>query len=149
MFDTVDMLGKNIHVVEDSKIDRIILKKRLLRKRPELNVVESNNGKEAIEFYKNVKPQIDVVFLDINMPVMDGFSYLEAKQDIPEYKDVPVILLSSSDFIDDIRKALSFDCVINYIVKPITEKVVNEFLEDSSQLHQDPSLILERLNGFK
>ncbi len=63
-------------VVDDSKISRKWLIEMIPKKIAEsINIIEANNGEEALEMYEQHKP--DIVFLDITMPIIDGFEALE------------------------------------------------------------------------
>ncbi len=106
----------NILITDDSKIARKILIKTLneLLFDKQFNIYEACNGQEALQIYINTS--IDIVFLDLTMPVMDGFTALEK---IKEYdKNSKVVVVSA-----DIQK-VSMDKVrqlgaIDFIKKPI------------------------------
>ena len=87
----------------------------------------AENGMEALEIMRgnrsNGRPQPDVIFLDINMPLMNGFEFLEAMLNSSELSDlkIPVIMLTTSLHDLDRHKAEKFDMVVGYLVKPLTE----------------------------
>lgn len=64
----------NILVTDDSKLARLSLIKTLKELEPSARFIEAENGLVAVEYFKNEKP--DIVFLDLTMPVMDGFEAL-------------------------------------------------------------------------
>ncbi len=92
------------------------------------------NGKEAIDFLKQEmnKPHPiypDVIFLDIKMPVMGGFQFLEAFSELSieagTKEDIKIIILTSSDNPSDVEKSNAFT-INGYIDKPLTkEKLKN------------------------
>ncbi len=89
------------------------------------------NGKEAInhiEDHANNGAMLpDVIFLDLNMPIMDGWQFLDRYESIlPKLaKRIDVYVLSSSIFPEDVDRAKSFNSVIEYLIKPIAnEKLV-------------------------
>lgn len=102
--------------------------KKMLQRNPlckELKVF--NNGEEALEFFKDLtqhpKDIPDIIILDINMPIMDGWEFLDGFIPLrPKLgKEVLVYMVSSSIDMHDIEKAKSISEVSDYIVKPITE----------------------------
>jgi len=68
--------------------------------------------------------------LDLNMPIMDGFTFLEAfrKLNLPDKEKVTIIVVTSSEDPDDIMKARRMG-VDHYIPKPVTEKDLRQALE--------------------
>ena len=98
------------------------------------DIIVFNNGKEAIDGMQNYlaegKNLPDVIFLDINMPVMNGWDFLEEFTKIPNLNKDAVILYIVSSSVDpaDLQKAKEFELVNNYILKPILPKQLNEIL---------------------
>ena len=72
----------------------------------------------------------DIIFLDLNMPVVDGFNFLEKLQEIKGCQDVPkrVIALTSSMNEEDMQRALNFG-ISGYLVKPLTETKVRKVIK--------------------
>jgi CheY-like chemotaxis protein len=62
---------------------------------------------------------VDMILLDINMPGMDGFQFLQAYQGLQRTKRAVVVMLTSSPDPRDRAQAETFDCVRGYVVKPI------------------------------
>lgn len=92
----------------------------------------SENGKEALLYlnqsYANgTNSAPDLIFLDLNMPVMDGFQFLEEFEKLPLKKRemTSIILLTSSNAPSDLAKARQFN-VDGYIVKPLCKKKVEQ-----------------------
>ena len=83
------------------------------------NIYEARNGVEALEFLKN--NSVDLILLDICMPVMDGFEFLERARMSKSCPNTSIILLTSSDDRQDIYKASLCNEVMGYIVKPLTK----------------------------
>jgi CheY-like chemotaxis protein len=70
----------------------------------------------------------DVIFLDINMPIMNGWEFLDEYEKIKSLvnKETSIYMLSSSVYNDDIKKAETYSCVKKFISKPLTlEKLEN------------------------
>lgn len=100
------------------------------------DILVFNNGQEAIDglmlLAKQNKKLPNVIFLDINMPVMDGWQFLEDFVKIPNNnrENVTIYIISSSIDPMDIQKVQLYGLVNNYILKPIRivdlEKVLND-----------------------
>ena len=82
---------RKILIVDDSPVARAIIKKCLPKDR-DFELTEANNGQEAVQKFKEVRP--DLTFLDLTMPVMDGFDALKA---IKEEDNLAVVMVLSSD----------------------------------------------------
>lgn len=99
------------------------------------DIVVFNNGKEAIDGMQNYltegKSLPDVIFLDINMPIMNGWDFLEEFTKIPNLNKEEVLLYVVSSSVDpsDLEKAKEFELVNNYILKPILPKQLHEILD--------------------
>jgi CheY-like chemotaxis protein len=112
-------------VVDDDKIYVYGLKKLIALKQLCPNLIEFPNGKEAIDFLmdpENAEKLPDVIFLDINMPVMDGWDFMESFAQIKPHlgKKITVYMVSSSINQEDIDRAKSISDITDYVVKPVT-----------------------------
>ena len=118
-----------ILVTDDSKMARKMVIKTLTENiEGDLEIFEAQNGQEALDLYKELSPKI--VFLDLTMPIMDGFTALEK---IKEFDNNAKVVVISADI-----QKLSMDRVLqlgafNFVKKPI----------DSSKMKQ----IFEKLEG--
>lgn len=88
------------------------------------------NGEDALkelnEKIVNQDKLPDIIFLDLNMPIMDGWQFLSAFSELALYNRIPIYVVSSSIDKNDISKALSFKCVVNYIEKPISFEMIEK-----------------------
>ena len=95
------------------------------------------NGKEALNYLTNhsgeagAYPQPDLIFLDINMPVMDGFEFLEAYSQLDEKikGKVVVCMLTTSLHEDDLNRAKQFVELSDYLYKPLKNEGLLEIIE--------------------
>ena len=87
-------------------------------------VYEALNGLDAINHLEKSCP--DIIFLDINMPLMDGWEFLEEKERKELCKNVKIVMLSSSIRSEDKKKAESYFSVIAYFEKPLNVEKIEE-----------------------
>ena len=111
-----------ILLVEDYKHSQIIVT-RLLKKNNFSSVVVVENGAEAVERVNQQK--FDLILMDMQMPVMNGFEATERIRQLPEYKDVPIIALTAFAMKGDREKCIEAGAS-DYIPKPIDSA---EFIE--------------------
>lgn len=83
-----------ILIVEDNQVNRIMLKKMLC---DSYEVLEAANGKEALHLLLECGERIDAILLDIIMPVMDGYEFLQCRRREDRLREIPVLVLSQSD----------------------------------------------------
>ncbi len=106
---------KKILVVDDAKVIRMIIRQILTRHGFEI-AGEAGNGKEALEKYKELKP--DAVTMDIVMPEVDGIQGL--KEIIAFDKQAKVVMISAIDQRDALMESLRYGAV-DYVVKPFED----------------------------
>lgn len=121
-----------VMLVDDNDTDNFI-SKRIIEITKFANEVEvKNSGKSALEYLEEHKDNVDklpnIIFLDINMPIVDGFVFLYEFEKFNENirNKCKVIILSSSDNKRDIDKIVNNDHVIKFITKPLTENALAE-----------------------
>jgi two-component system chemotaxis response regulator CheY len=107
-------------IVDDSLESRMLLGK-ILTKAFGSQIIEATQGKDALRKLSIEKP--DVVFLDYEMPVMNGKETLKSIRAISEYQDLPVVMVTSHSEIDLVRELLSYK-VSAYLVKPLSTDYV-------------------------
>jgi CheY-like chemotaxis protein len=117
-----NLYGYNILIVEDEIFSLLILRKIL--DNTYARILTARNGKEALKILKEHK-NIDLIFMDMVMPVMDGY---EATQIIKkEYSEIPVIAVSIFSLKNGIQKALDAGCD-SCILKPPKKREVYQIL---------------------
>jgi|SRR6185437_9708038 len=119
-------------LVDDDNINNFI-NERLLKKLNITNHVKvAMNGEEALDFLKNNNENLhpELILLDINMPVMDGFEFLqEYKKLTPNGHTQPyIIMLTTSTNPNDVDKVKKSD-ITGYINKPLTESKIMEIVQ--------------------
>lgn len=121
-----------VMLVDDNDTDNFI-SKRIIELAGYADRIEvKNSGKSALDYIKENQGQLgnipDLIFLDINMPVVDGFVFLYEFAKFPETvrNKTKVVILSSSDNKRDIDKIVNNNHVINFITKPLTEVALED-----------------------
>lgn len=121
-----------VMLVDDNDTDNFI-SKRIIEITGFAGRVEAkNSGKIALDYLRENQDKVgnipDVIFLDINMPVVDGFVFLYEFDKFPELvkNKTKIIILSSSDNKRDIDKIVNNNHVINFITKPLTDSALEE-----------------------
>ncbi len=125
------MLTK-ILCVDDDAITLMLCKKVIAKAEFASQIETSNNGEEALMYFENLKKEKEannivsepqLIFLDLNMPIMNGWEFLDifSKSDYYSiFPEVKVIVLSSTIDPRDIEKAKQYPMVLNFLSKPIT-----------------------------
>ncbi|WP_438749619.1 response regulator [Pararhizobium sp. O133] len=108
----------SILTVDDDENDLFICTYTIRRFDPAIKVVKAMNGLEALGVLKDMTP--DAIILDINMPVMNGFEFLEHYTKEFETHAPVVAMLTSSHHAADRERALKYDFVKSYFEKPLT-----------------------------
>ena len=116
------MSSLKILAVDDSPTMRRIIVNTLKRAGYE-DVTEASDGKDAIAKMK-VEP-FNFVITDWNMPEMDGLTFVSQIRSLDEFKDMPILMVTTRSVKDDIIEAMKAG-VNNYIVKPFTPETLGE-----------------------
>jgi response regulator RpfG family c-di-GMP phosphodiesterase len=123
---------KSVMLIDDNPNDNFFHKRIINKFNPEIIVIEKDSALDALAYLKSIETQDnlkpDLIFLDINMPAMNGWEFLEEydKLDKQMQSRVMIIMLTTSDNPDDIIKAKGYKYVSDFISKPLTK----ELLED-------------------
>ncbi len=118
---------ESVCIIDDDNIYINLVSKIIELRRLSETVIIFNNGKEAMDFFQesienDEKPEVpQVIFLDLNMPIMDGWQFLSEFSKIKNRisKKIDLYVVSSSIDSRDIERAKSIDVVSDYIAKPI------------------------------
>ncbi len=128
-------------IIDDDDMYTNLIIKIINIKKLSKNLLIFKNGKEALDYFiqslktvekKNI-PQ--VILLDLNMPVMDGWQFLSAlgDYDFPELKNITLYIVSSSINPADMERSKAISMVKDFLVKPISPKELSEvFIKQSA-----------------
>ena len=118
-------------LVDDNEIDNFINERMILSTKFAGEVIVKNSADAAMNYiqdYANEETKLpDVIFLDLNMPIKDGFAFLEEYDGVNDLikNKCKVIVLSSSISPEDINRASTNPYVSKYINKPLSEKYLD------------------------
>ena len=118
---------KTVLVVDDSRIMRNIVKNTFLELKIPCQFLEAENGKKAFHLLET--NPVSLVLLDWNMPEMNGIEFLQKVRSMPDYKGLPIVMVTSESAKYNVVEALQ-NGATDYIVKPIREKILMEKLAD-------------------
>lgn len=118
-------------IVDDEVVNRIVAKYYFDRNMPVKYLEQFDNGYDALDRYLDLiatgNPPPELILLDIMMPVMNGFQFLE--QLLPYNTTSKVVMISSSIHVDDKKRAFTFPSVKLYIDKPMEKPKFQQIIE--------------------
>ncbi len=111
-------------IIEDEPMHLFITKRLVEMTGMVENLMVFSNGKEAYDKLKAIflssENLPEIILLDLNMPIWDGWQFLDEFTKIPIEKKVMIYILTSSNNPEDLKKAESYSMSNNYFVKPIS-----------------------------
>lgn len=125
-----------ICIVDDDEIYKFTMRKTIEMNKLARKVLIFSDGEEALEFLTdnlgNNQDLPDVIFLDINMPIMDGFQFMQEYIKIKPRvgKKITIYMVSSSVDADDIEKANEISDIAGYLIKPIKASELNDIIAE-------------------
>lgn len=126
----------SILLIDDDEINNFISIKLIKKAAPNANITACLNGRFAIEELseiqrKGIDKLPDFILLDINMPIMNGWEFLDEykRLNIDPSGKSKIYIISSSVFSNDISRAYSYPMVRNFVSKPLSVEKIKEMLE--------------------
>jgi CheY-like chemotaxis protein len=126
IFKDVDLSKKNILIVDDDIKNIFVLDAAL--KEFNANTFTAFNGQEALDFLKDEKNKIDLILMDIMMPIMNGYEAMEKIRKDEKIKHIPIIAVTAKAMKDDREKCISLGAD-DYLSKPIEINVLASLIE--------------------
>ena len=117
---------KKIMIVDDVDISNFIMKKMISKVSGEYELHDFTLPAQAIESIEEINP--DLIFLDVNMPVINGWEFLELMKQRNCKTDVYVLTSSTSEL--DLQRSRHFNNVKNFLVKPIKLQTLSDILQN-------------------
>lgn len=144
MPDDKDVKNKSrILIVDDSEFNRAILTEIL---QEDYEIIEAENGEEALGKLDEYGMKISLVLLDIIMPGMDGFEVLKYMTEEHWISDIPVIMISSEDSENYIRRAYEMG-VSDYINRPFNANIVYQRVSNTIKLYAKQRRLMALVTG--
>lgn len=112
------MKSLSILLIDDDEIERIKFKKVSRETKFIGTVMEANNGAIAITLLENKNYSFNLIITDINMPKMNGFEFLKELRNNRSFKKIPVVIMSSSNDLKDLKKCYEYG-ISGYFIKPL------------------------------
>ncbi|MEQ9504422.1 MAG: response regulator [Deltaproteobacteria bacterium] len=127
---------REVLLVDDLPADNFLNKLLLQRLDCAEKITMTLNGREALDYLTTpvdgVLPDVEMIILDINMPIMDGWEFLEAYEKLPpeQRADAVLMMLTTSMNPDDEARARDQRTIDRFAVKPLTEETFRRLLEE-------------------
>lgn len=118
-------MGYSVIVADDTMMNRLLIKKILEISLENAVFFDAVNGKEVLSILEN--HQIDLIILDLIMPVLDGYETLKIIKSTPEFQDIPVLVNSGITEIKSIEQTLK-EGAYDYFTKPLSQNDMNIIL---------------------
>tara|TARA_R110000850_G_scaffold59701_3_gene137734 strand:- start:1099 stop:1533 length:435 start_codon:yes stop_codon:yes gene_type:complete len=119
-----------VWIVDDDAVSRFLTRKILeIRCNHTLDIIEFSSGKEAIKAVDQLRSlPPDVIFLDIDMPYVSGWDFLDYLEESGKFKNSRIAMLASSGEVDDSHRALSYERVNIYFQKPLKIEHIKDLM---------------------
>lgn len=128
---------KKILVVEDNELNRAMLVEILS---DQYTTLEAENGKEALEILRKTRDYISVILLDVVMPVMDGYAFLDVVRQDPRLSLIPVIVMTQNNSEDVEVSALSHGAT-DFVPKPYRPQVILHRIASILHLQETAAMV--------
>lgn len=125
----------NFLVVDDDEINLYIMTRLVEKAAYKTNMVTKTDGNLGVDYLEelieNKEELPKLILVDINMPISDGWEFLEKYRKLKVEQDIDVYVLTSSVFDTDIEKSKNYDFLSGFISKPITIQKLDEIFAES------------------
>lgn len=129
----------SILIIDDDPLFLLLVKKTIMKYEFAKTILAFSNGLEAFDALKQKinEPAAlpDIILLDINMPIMDGWEFLDQFLPFLEKtaKKISIYIATSSIAEDDKKKAKTYPTIIDYLLKPIDQPILAKIIEVHNQ----------------
>ncbi len=118
--------------VDDDPITLMLSKKVIIKANFSNTIITAKNGEEALQYFNSIINKEEnklpnLIFLDLNMPVMDGWEFLDnfSTNKYSEINSTKIVILSSTIDPEDLQKSKKYPMVIDFLSKPITTNMLS------------------------
>ena len=139
---------KKILIVEDNGLNRAILSEILSE---EYSILEAGNGLDALKILESERDEIALILLDVMMPVMDGYTFLDRVREDEELTLIPVIVMTQGDSEEDEVAALTHGAT-DFVPKPYRPRIILHRIASIINLRETAAMVnqfrYDRLTGL-
>src|SRR5476651_365814 len=139
----IDARPVSILLVDDDEINNFISIKLIKKALLNTEITACLNGKFAIDQLWEIRSKDpsklpDYILLDINMPIMNGWEFLDEyeKLNIDPVRKTKIFIISSSVFSNDISKAKSYPLVVDFVSKPLNVEKITDLFEKGEKINK-------------
>jgi len=128
------MKTTHILLIDDNDIDNFITNHVITKAEIAEKITIKSSAIEALDYLRTIRDDFeqfpDLIFLDVAMPIMDGFGFLNEIVNFPKVseKQCPIIMLTSSNNAEDIVRSREYNVVIDYFVKPLKMELLENLV---------------------
>jgi len=138
--------ARPILLIEDDRVDVMTVERALRQLKVPNQLIRTSNGEQALEYLKNENNELPcVILMDLNMPKMNGMEFLQIIKTQESLKDIPIVVMSTSNEKQDMDAAAKFGIAM-YLVKSLGYEKFVEALSTIEQLWSSPDLPAARQN---
>jgi len=120
-------------VIDDDDINIFIIRKIVNKIELDIDMVSKSNGQQAIDYLRQIHTESQklphLILIDINMPLMNGWEFIEAYDSLGIQQPADMYILSSSVYENDIEKSKSYKSVKGFISKPLSMERLTELIK--------------------
>jgi CheY-like chemotaxis protein len=132
-FISISMIKINkAYIIDDDEIFLTLVEIHMEKSGLFGEILAFENGEDAIEqllgFLENTAELPDFILLDLNMPIMDGWQFLDAYMNLNINKEIPIFIATSSIDPRDLEKSKSYAVVEDYVLKPVTGQKIQDMV---------------------
>ena len=127
---------RKVLIIDDMQINRKMLHAILAS---EYDVLEADDGDTGLEALRALKEKISLIILDLVMPRMDGYKFMEAKQKEPEIMNVPVLVMTADSSVASESRCLQLGA-LDFLVKPYNGTIILQRARNIIGLRENTAL---------
>jgi CheY-like chemotaxis protein len=125
---------QKVLIIDDDSVDRWIMRKSMNKINFSKEILEAENGADGLKMITDHSNGVllpELIFLDVNMPVLDGFGFLDVFEQLSrEYKKrCRIAVVSANESEKEKKHALKYESVIGYFEKPLKEEVLFQLMD--------------------